>query len=66
MRTDGCWKSPDAGKDVGQKDKRALEMRWLENSITNAMNMNLGKLREMVGEARRPGVLQSIGHKRQT
>ena len=40
-------------------------MRWLD-SITNAMNINLGKLQEMVRD-RRPGVLQSmklqrIGH----
>ena len=33
-------KVPDAGKDQGQKKKR---MRWLD-SITDAMNMNLGKL----------------------
>ena len=39
-------KVPDAGKDWGQK--RASEMmRWLD-SITNAMDMNLGKLQKMV------------------
>ena len=40
-------KAPDAGKDQGQKEKRASE-----DEITGqhhcAMNMNLGKLREMV------------------
>ena len=34
-------------------------MRWLE-VITDAMDMNLGKLQEMV-RAGRPGVLQSKG-----
>ena len=39
-------------------------MRWL-NGITDAMDMNLGKLQEMVKD-RRPGVLhtglQRVGH----
>ena len=37
-------------------------MRWLD-SIINEMDMNLGKLQEMVGTGR-PGVLQSMGLKR--
>ena len=37
-------------------------MRWLDG-ITSAMDMNFGKLQEMVREGR-PGVLQSTGSQR--
>jgi len=40
-------KVPDAGKDGGQKKKGHQKMRWME-SITDAMNRNLGKLQELV------------------
>ena len=40
-------KVPNAGKDWGQEEKRASEEGWLHH-ITNAMNVNLGKLWEMV------------------
>ena len=40
-------KVSDAGKDWGQKEKRASEDEMVD-SITYAMNMNLGKLWEMV------------------
>ena len=35
------------GKIEGRKSRGLWRMRWLD-SITNAMNMNLGKLQEMV------------------
>ena len=40
-------KVPDAGKIEGRRRRGHQRMRWLE-SINDAMNMNLGKLREMV------------------
>ena len=40
-------KVPDAGKDWGQEEKRVSEVRWLDG-ITNAVDMNLGKLQKMV------------------
>ena len=46
------------GKIKGRKRRGRQRMTWLD-SITNAMNMNLGKLWEMVRD-RRPGVLQSV------
>ena len=46
MQTDNSLEN-DAGKDQGQKEKRASEARGLDG-ITDSMNMNLGKLPEMV------------------
>ena len=44
---DSLEKIPDAGKDWGQKEKRASEDE-MAGQITDAMNMNLGKFWEMV------------------
>ena len=61
MLTDDSLDVSDTGKDRGQGRRRCQRMRRLDG-ITNAMDMNLGKLQEMVG-AGRPGVLQSMGCK---
>ena len=50
------------GKIEGRSRRGHQRMRWLD-STTNAMEMNLGKLREMVRTGRH-GVLQSMGSQR--
>ena len=48
MRMDNSLeKSLMLGKIDGRRRRGCQRMRWLD-SITNAMNMNLGKLQEMV------------------
>ena len=49
---DSLEKSLTLGKSEGRRRRERRRMRWLDG-ITDAMNVNLGKLREMVrdGEA---------------
>ena len=47
MQTQLIGKDPGSGKDWRQNERRVQSMRWLD-SIIDSVDMNLGKLREMV------------------
>ena len=56
-RTDSLEKTLMLGKIEGKRIKGRQRMKWLD-SITNSVDMNLSKLREIV-ETEEPGMLQS-------
>ena len=58
-RTNSLEKTLMLGKIEGKRRRGWQRMKWLD-SITNSVDMNLSKLREIVKE-RKPGMLQSIG-----
>ena len=62
LTADSLDKSLMLGKIEGRRKRGHQRLRWLDG-ITEAMDMNLGKLREMVTD-REAWLLQLMGSKR--
>ena len=62
-RANSLKKTLIMGKIEGKRRRAQQRMRWLD-SITYSVDMNVGKLWEIVKDSEgEPGVLQSMGHK---